>query len=170
MARKVKCNVTGEYGTSDTFIKIDNKYYKDRETYENNRKEKDLWHELINYICINLLNYEKGQPFPSLVTRKLNEFSFYNREVILQSFKEKEKDILYQINQDCKFDNEQSKIFYMFAIVKNNINDVNKKWKRKQLTEVKQQKSEINIETNIEELGTSKKGKDISGWLEDDEI
>ena len=104
------------------------------------------------------------------MTRKLNEFSFYNREVILQSFKEKEKDILYQINQDCKFDNEQSKIFYMFAIVKNNINDVNKKWKRKQLTEVKQQKSEIDIETNIEELGTSKKGKDISGWLEDDEI
>ena len=59
MARKVKCNVTGEYGTTDTFIKIDNKYYKDIQTYECDRKEKDLWHELIDYICINLLNYQK---------------------------------------------------------------------------------------------------------------
>ena len=27
MARKVKCAVTGKYGTSDEFVKIDGKYY-----------------------------------------------------------------------------------------------------------------------------------------------
>ena len=170
MARKVKCQVTGEYGTADTFVKINNKYYKSMEIYENNRREKDLWNELIKYICDNFLGYEKGQPFPSLITRKLNELSFYKREVIMQTFKEKEKDILYQINQDNKLNNDQDKIFYMFAIIRNSINDVNKRFKRKQLTEVKQQKSEIDIETNIKELGTNKKGKDISSWLEDDEI
>ena len=42
MARKVKCQITGEYGTSETFYKADNgKYYKSKELYNVWNKENE---------------------------------------------------------------------------------------------------------------------------------
>ena len=167
MARKVKCQVTGEIGTNETFFKVDNKYYKSQEIYEKHRKEKELWNEIIRYICEDLLGYASGQVFPSLVVKKLNEYKFYEREVILKAFKDKEKNILYQINQSGKFDNDNGKIFYMFAIIKNSINDTYKEWKREE-KEIQNYKKEIR---SIEILDTVKhENKDISSWLGEDEL
>lgn len=170
LARQVKCCITGEYGLSDVFIKVGNKYYKSQEVYDNDRKDKDLWNEIVRYICEDLLGYQTGQVFPSLIPRKLAEYKFYNREVILKTFQLKSSDILYQINQDGKFDNEQSKIFYMFAIVKNSINDVYKQWKRDNKQAINKDKEDYIGTNDIENLGTSKSGKDLSTWLEDDEL
>ena len=42
LARKVKCQITGEYGTSETFYKADNgKYYKSKELYNVWNKENE---------------------------------------------------------------------------------------------------------------------------------
>ena len=33
MARKVKCSATAEYGNFDEFIRVGNKYFKNKEVY-----------------------------------------------------------------------------------------------------------------------------------------
>jgi hypothetical protein len=170
MARTVKCAVTKEIGTSDTFIKIDGKYYKSQEVYDEDHKQKELWSEIIRYICEDLLKYQKGQVFPTLITKKLLELKYYDREVILETIKVKSNDILYQINQDGKFKDDTGKIFYIFAIIKNNINDIHKKWKYNQ-AQIRLSNNS-NIEGNINNIGKEnvQKGKDLTKWLEDDDI
>ena len=168
MARKVKCFITKEEGTSDIFIKIDNKYYKSQEIYDESQKAKESFKKLIKYIGEELLGYETGQVYPSLVFKKLTEYKFYDNEVILKTFKLKEKDILYQINQDNKFKNDNGKVFYMFAIVKNAINDVHKEWlkEQKQITlNNKQDMKPIEILESVKH-----DNKNIKNWLGDDDL
>jgi hypothetical protein len=167
--RKVKCAITGEDGTNETFIKIGNKYYKSQEIYDEFQRKKILRQQIIDFICYNLLDYQKGQKFPSLITNKLKDLEFYDNEVILKAFQDYENDIVYWMNHK-NFTSSAGKIGYMFAIVNNHINDIYDQWKRDKKQTIKEEKSEIQVNTDIviKDLGTNKKGKDISEWLEDD--
>lgn len=170
MGRKVRCAVTKEYGDSEEFVKIDGKYYKSQAIYDVVHREKALWNEIIRLICEDLLGYSKGQVFPSLITRKLKEYEFYDREVILETFELKKKDILYQLNQDGKFDDDNGKIFYMFAIIKSSINDVLKQHKRKEKQENSTESLSIENISDITIQNNNTGGRDISRWLEEDDL
>lgn len=115
------------------------------------------------------MDYQKGQKFPSLITKKIKELEFYDNEVILKAFQDYENDIIYWMNHK-NFTSSVGKIGYMFAIVNNHINDIYDQWKRDKKQTIKEEKSTIDIcdNTAIEDLGTNVKGKDISEWLEDD--
>jgi len=53
MARLVKCVVTGVCGNSSEFHKVGTKWYKDRETYLNYLKNKDISYEDILNLLID---------------------------------------------------------------------------------------------------------------------
>ena len=169
MGRRVKCQVTGEYGDSETFVKINKKYYKSQAIYDVDKKQKELWSQIVSFICEDLLGYTKGATFPTLITRKLNELNYYDREVILETFKQCREDILYWISRADKFDNDIGRIHYMFAIVKGKINDVDRVWKRRAEQTSRLQNIDVDAISSFEIKNNKFQNKDISKWLEDDE-
>ena len=168
MARSCKCAITGETGTTDTFVKIGSKYYKSQEIYDAEQHKKQTYKELIDYICREFLGYGNGQPFPPILPKKIKELSFYSNEVILETFKQCADDINYWLEHK-QFSNEYGMISYMFTIVKSNIADVAKKEKRNSAS--KEQTKNRMIECNdLAVVGSKKQGKDISRFLDDDEL
>lgn len=168
MARPCKCAITGEKGTTDTFVKINGRYYKSQEIYDADQMSKAKRRELIDYICREFLGYGNGQPFPTSLPQKLNELSFYDNDVILETFKRCASDIHYQMEHK-RFSAEYNKVAYMFAIVKNAIADVNTEFQHKKKQENTTKATEIEC-SNLSDIGTKARGKDISGFLNDDEF
>ena len=168
MARPCKCAITGEKGTTDTFVKINGKYYKSQEIYDANQMKKAKRKELIDFVCREFLGYGNGQPFPTSLPKKLNELSFYDDDVILETFKRCASDIEYQLEHK-QFSAEYCKIAYMFAIVKNAIADVDAELRRKEKQEQITKATEIEC-GDLSNIGTKCRGKDISSFLNDDEF
>lgn len=167
MGRKVKCFVTGEEGTSDTFIKIGAHYYKSQEVYDIYHHDREAHKAIVNLIC-DFLDYQPEQKFPTYIGTKLKEYSFYDNEVILETLKRSSDTIRYYMHNK-KFENDIRKIQYIFAIVSNNINDVDKEYKWK-----KQDKNSfVTAETfdNPQILSRPKSGtRDISQWLSEEDV
>lgn len=169
MARKVKCFVTGEEGTSDVFVKKpigkQNKYFKSNQIYEDYIKEKEVKDKLLIYISNVILNYREGQYLPTVLIKKINELaSIYTYHVVLETFQSKEDTLQYWMGLDNKFKNEYAKVSYMMAIVNNSINDVYKEWQYKQK---RKQSESIKVDTDIlnVDIVNSKTKKDISEFL-----
>ena len=168
MARRCKCAITGEIGTTDTFVRINGRYYKSQQIYDAEQMRKAQRKELIDYICREFLGYGNGQPFPTSLPIKLKELSFYDDSVILETFKQCASEIDYQLEHK-QFASEYNKVAYIFGIVKSRIADVNAEIIRKKKQENFQKP--INIECNdMSNVGTKIQGKDISSFLDDDEF
>lgn len=169
MARKVKCFITKEEGTSDTFVKIGKHYYKDQETY-NQWKEKEENRAKCLRLIAKYIGYSDFQKFPTVVTRFLKEYSAYGYDVIYDSLIECQETIEYYFRSKS-FDSDYAKCSYMFSIVRNKINDVYKK----KLRDKKTQSIQKNIEQPIAETADiamdhgisihAAKAKDI-GWID----
>lgn len=168
MPRKVKCAITGEYGTNETFVKIGTKYYKSQEIYDEDRRRKDLHKKIVDTILNDFLDYQQGQIPSSLLFKKLKELEFYDNEVILKTIEQQSDTIRYWMNNK-EFKNDNGKIAYMFAIIKGSINDVYKDWKREKDLERKLQGADYNIPIDMDVEVNKQEGKDLSKWLEDDE-
>ena len=170
MARNVKCSISGEYGKSDVFIKIGNRYYKTQEIYDIDEKNKNIRKEIIDYLCIEFLDYQNGQPFPPILPRKLKELEFYDNEIILEAFRQKHKDIRYWLDNK-KFDNDTGRVSYIFAIIKNSIADIKRQFdyskRQAQKVENKNLYNNENLDINI--IGSTASAKNISNWLEGDD-
>lgn len=170
MARKVKCQVTGEYGTSDTFVKIDGRYYKSVEVYEADRKKKQDRLDLIDYVCCEFLDYKEGQPFSSFLPRKLQELAYYDDSLILQVFKDQAQIIRDSFNR-ISFPNELNKISYMIGIVRNALPDALKKREREACQErLAASRTRIEEKPVVMQSPVERKTNDISCWLEEDEL
>lgn len=167
MARKVKCAITGENGTNETFIKIDTKYYKSQEIYDEDRRCKDLHKKIVDTILNDFLDYQKGQIPSSLLFKKLKELEFYDNEVILRTIEQQSDTIKYWMRTKG-FQNDNGKISYLFAIIKGSINDVHKTWKREKDLEQKLHNEDYSIPVNIDITANKQEIKDLSKWLEDD--
>ena len=173
MARKVRCHITGEYGTSETFYKAKNgKYYKSKELYDTWNKENEDRKYVIGRFATEFLDYVPGQVFPTILTKKLKELEFYGYVVIKKTINKSYDSIQYALKTK-EFKNEANKISYIFAIIKNNINDVYKQVLAEEKSQKKQEKQVINMDIDDEKtvmnIGTKQKAKDISCFLEDDE-
>ena len=167
MARTVKCHITGETGTTDTFIKIGRFYYKSQAVYDQYRHEIDTRNAIVTRIANEFLGYQAGQKFPAYIQKKLNELNYYSYDVILKTIDKMSDKIMYYMNNK-EFKNESGKISYIFAIISNNINDVNKEYQWKKKNEEHEHHTEI---VDIpEEIPTLSKVKDISSWLDGDDM
>lgn len=168
MGKRVKCHITGEIGSSDTFIKIGSYYYKSQEIYDADKKKKQNRLALIDYVCREFLNYEEGAPFSTFLPRKLQELKYYDDELILQAFKE-QADTIRQRFDVMQFPNELNKISYMIGIVRNALPDALSRYRR----EEKQRRQTLRTEEfSLSEMEQTprKKGKDLSRWLEEDDL
>jgi hypothetical protein len=171
MARTVKCQITGESGTSDIFYKAPNgKYYKSKELYDAWEQEKSNRQDIIELIATEFLGYVEGKVFPTFLVRKLKELEFYGYAVIKLTIERCKNSIDYAI-QTKEFKNDNAKTSYIFAIIKNNINDVYKECQQKEKTAQKQSKQTDSFETIDEEIlmniGSKCRAKDIGEFLED---
>lgn len=171
MARQCKCQVTGEKGTTDTFYKADNgKYYKSKEVYDIWNKENEDRKNVIERFAVDFLDYKPGQVFPTVLTKKLKELEFYGYDVINRTIDKAHNSIQYAI-QHKDFKNDVGKISYIFAIIKNNINDVYKQVLREEKIKEKQKNQTDHFEPISElelmNIGSKKKANDISEFLEE---
>lgn len=162
--RKVKCCVTGEMGSSDDFVKIDGRYYKSQAVYDEYQKDMEYYHKSIDMIS-DLMGYKPGQVFPTIVCKRLKELQFYGNECLYNTIIDNYKTCEWYMSNKG-FTNDMQKSAYLFAIIKNNINDEYKK-----MIEKKNKKRRIEntyIETaNLQDIGTSVKGRDIGEFLEE---
>lgn len=166
MARKVKCAVTGKYGTSDDFVKIDGKYYSSYDVYAEYAKSADYWKKLVDVLACDILGYEPGQPFPTLLTKRLKDLEFYDNEVIYKTVIYSKDAIQYSMKMK-NFGSDHARISYIMAILKSNINTVFKQVieERRQLK--KPTKTNIDIDGMDETKNPKQETKDISKFLED---
>lgn len=170
MARKVKCSVSGKWGTSDTFIKIDGKYYENKEVYEEQRKQTEYWKKAVEKITVDYLGYHKGEPYPTILNKRLKSLDFYSNEVIYRTILYSDSSIRNALNSK-EFNSTYAKIQYIMAIIRNNIAKV---WKIVR-TEQKEQKQKIANEKNdilnmdgLENINNPKQvNKDISKFVGD---
>lgn len=170
MARKVKCALTKESGTSDVFYKAENgKYYKSKELY-------DTWHLDVQKrtqarnLLLEYMDWQEGEPFPTLLLKKLKELDYYSGQVVLDTVRKCASSLEWAI-KNKNFLSTTSKIHYVFAIISNNIADVNKQnTLHKEYEKKREHNSEETLNANMEivEIGTTTKGKDISDFLEDE--
>lgn len=146
MGRRVRCYATGEYGTSETFIKIKDHYYKSQEVYDQMKHDQMVTKEIEEMILFDLLDYTSGQPFPSVMKKKLKELSFYKPEIVLMTLKEIKDSLLYMLGIK-HFDTDYGRIAYIFGAIKNHINDVYRREK-----EAEKAKCIISTSSEIGEL------------------
>lgn len=167
MGRKVKCRITGEIGNSDIFYKADNGlYYKSKELYEEYKQEAEYRRKIIDFFCIELLGYEKGCMFPTVLTKKLESLSAYSYKTIWATILYKEEDLRYWASVEDKFKNDYGKICYLFVIIVNSINEVQKKIKAQKRAYT----PTVEAPPEIEDISNkTNQNKDISQWLEEDE-
>lgn len=167
MGRKVKCRITGEIGNSDIFYKADNGlYYKSKELYEEYKQEAEYRRKIIDFFCIELLGYEKGCTFPTVLTKKLESLSAYSNKTIWATVLYKEEDLRYWASVEDKFKNDYGKICYLFVIIVNHINEVQKKIKAQKRAYTPTVEAPPEIEDISNQINQN---KDISKWLEEDE-
>ena len=170
MARKVRCCITGEYGTSDTFYRDEKtkRYYKNKEVFDNWRAQTDKRNEVLDIIA-DIVGYYNGEKFPSSITKKLKDLEeIYDIFTVYDTFVEKRDDIQFAIDTR-DFDTEYGKCAYIMAIVVNNINDIWIRRKREEKTKLKQEatlKSE-DMDFDYIPAPVKKNTKDISQFLED---
>ena len=139
MARKVKCQITKEWGTSDEFVKIGGKYYKSQEIYDKVQFQKDCYVKLKDIIVYDLLEFEPEQKFPSFVTKSIDKLSFYSNEQKLRALLET-YDKLKELLSKKSFKSDWQKSNYIFAVINNRLNDTYKAQKthEKQLAKSKE--------------------------------
>ena len=168
MAYKVKCIVTGEYGTSDTFVKHEDKYFKNEYVYQEYKKQTNFWKKIINKFAIEYLGYESGQPFPTFLPKRIKELDFYDNETIYRTMLYCDNTIYDSINTK-EFSSDYAKVSYILAILRNNINKI---WKivlqERRDAKLAYQPIPSNIYTSLSEIQNPKqKVKDISKFVED---
>jgi len=167
MARKVKCAVTNEYGTSDIFYKAENgKYYQSEEIYEKFKFENKC-RILILDKFVDIMGYNNTVQFPTILPKEIKNLHInFDYCIILKTFNKCLQNIKYALEHK-RFTNEFGKIKYIFAIIKNKINEVAREESNKKKYD---QTQDINIDIMNNDATNTKIHKDITEFLlRDDE-
>lgn len=179
MARKCTCKICKTKGDTDTFHKVTdekgrNSYYCNQEEYENFINEKNKRKSLLEYIALEVLNYDEGQIIHPIMIKKINEIhKFYDYEVIQECFKENKDTIQYWIKEK-NFTNEYNMVSYVMKIIEGNINDAYNKWKhmKKQMEKLKQDNVNLDTLNEIENnnINIVKKKDSILAFLDEGDM
>lgn len=177
MGRLVKCKICNKKIDSSlayahTHISKTGKIYTKKccseDEYKEYQQEQDC-RKLIFDFLKELMGYGENQVLPTVVNKKLSELHMgYTYNTIYETFVACKDNLEYWCNIDGKFNNEYQKISYIFAIVINNINDVDKKLRREQELDRQKDNHTVDVDVfDITEVATNKTNKkDISSFLD----
>ncbi len=118
MARRVKCSVTGEYGNIDEFIKIGNKYFKNEQTYEKYKSDREIHNKLMEKFS-ELLGYDGRIMIGStggFIIKKIKESSLSKQE-LYDSLIEKEEYIKELFGEITNHNNDVQHVIAIFKII-----------------------------------------------------
>lgn len=177
MGRKVVCQICKTKGDSDIFYKVTddkgkNKYYCNKEEYDNLKLEQKKFKDLMVYVAEEVLGYEDGQIVPPVIVKKVRNMNkFYDYDVIHECFSINKETIQYWINNK-NFDSEYGMSSYIMKIIESSINDVYNKWKHRKTVEQRQENDSINLIINEEVKQTSNNNKNnaILEFLDEEDI
>ena len=162
--RKVRCCITKEYGTTDTFYNEGGRWYKSKEICEAAKLKQKLHNDVIQRV-LDYLHYENGQPVPSMVLKCLDELKWYGDDVILRTFSEMDRQIQYYCSRK-NFTSVSGQIKYIFAIIGTHIPDVYKRVQQEQWAEKPQRKQQPQEELPV--MDARRSAKNITKYLEDE--
>ena len=116
MARKVKCQDTQEFSTSDVAYKADDgKYYSSEEAYL-----KIKCYIAYRFKCVeamfSVMGYKEGMILPTIFYKKLSELKNVGFEAVYNTIKSQFDSIQWAINNK-QFASEASKVIYIMAII-----------------------------------------------------
>ena len=162
MSRRVKCHATGEYGTSDSFIKVDGKYYKNQEVYEKYWKNKESRNKCLDDL-LEVCGYGNGRPVNTIIFRRLKEWNdYYSWETIIRSVA-LSRSAIQKADSTKSFTSEAGRLSYMLAIINNNLADANKS-EPVAVSTIKEAPEEIEI------ISAAPKKSSVANFLNEEEI
>ena len=188
----VKCRATGTVGPRDEYFVAPNGWYFQSEAiYQawmaGRRKEKAARNQAKHFekpgrtaesyrkLCDTMAEFigydpKNGQPMPPIVFRRLKDLDFYPDEIIQQTFDENRTAIQWAMTNK-KFTNDVGKASYMMAIVQNNIGAVYRREQDKANKTAKEvSRPDLDMMTNLSNIGTVHKGNDVSNLLGGDDL
>lgn len=119
MARRVRCSVTKESGDPTDFIKINGKYYKNQEVYEQFKAERELSENFYNKIA-KLLGYDNFRNFTGnsrgLLMKKIKDSKLTIRE-LYDSLIEKEEYINGLFGEITEHTSDNNRVLGLFKII-----------------------------------------------------
>lgn len=123
--------------------------------------------KMIFDIMRDLLEYEEKQVLPTTVNKKLSELHYgYTYNSIYETFVSCMETLRYWCGLDGKFDKEYQKISYIFAIITNSVNEIDKKIKRDKELDKKQDNHTIEVDVFDDIPNATTNKKDISSFLD----
>lgn len=170
---KVKCRVCGKKLTSDKAYKVtegkSNKYYCNQQEYEEMTREKETKDK-----CYKYMEELMKVSYSAIARKKINMLhEHYCYQVIYRAIKSAEKGIRFAV-ENKSFNNENAMVSYLLVIITNDINKIDKQYKKEQedlmkLFEEPKNNIDIDILNSVDDKPKGKpKVSDISEWLIDD--
>lgn len=175
MGRKYKCALCkSEIDSDKAYVrtsisgtgKVITKRYCSEQEF-NNYEHEMTCRKMIFDTIKDLLRYEEKQILPTTVNKKISELhNGYSYNSIYETFILSMDTLKYWCNIDGKFDKEYQKISYIFAIITNSINEIDKKIKREKELDRKQESHSLDVDIfdDMPIVATNK--KDISSFLD----
>lgn len=162
--RRVKCQDTGEYSTSDIAYRSDNgKYWSSEAAYIWWKKNKE-WKQKCIDLLFEILDYQQGMTVPGILWKNFSKYEKMGYEVVYETICGERKSIEWALHNK-EFKSEASMIVYVCRILENHMMDYYKAYKSLQK---EQEKNEAMVIPDAIDVQNKKQGaKDISRFLED---
>ena len=144
--RLVKCNATGEMLPVKDCVRIEGKYYKSEEAYNNMIEIKEKWQKITQTIIYEIFEYEFGQKPATVIFKFIKELKFYEPDIILRVLDDN-KDYLINIIRNKDFVSDYNRCAYIFAIINSKANELYRKYKKE-----KREQEKINSTMQVDML------------------
>lgn len=163
--RRVICHATGIYGNSlDYFKAPDGFYYQNQELYEQKKRESEFYRQVVAYMA-DLMGYQQGDVFPTVITRGLMQFKHYGYETVLATMQECRPQFEYAL-ASRSFGSDYQKASYFMAIITNHINDVSRQLKAQKEFNSRQASQPTTLPASPQDFTSTAPARDISSFLE----
>lgn len=163
MGRRVKCQDTGEYSTSDcTYRATNGRYWSSEAAYRHYLDQQEWYRKSVKLLMVEL---EYDDSFvPTLIMKNIKKYERVGYDVVYDTICQQHNAIMWAL-QNKTFDKEYYKITYIFKIIDNNILDV---YHAKKHNEEQKKINEAMIVPQDDNINNKKQAtRDISRFLED---
>lgn len=169
MSRRVKCQDTGEYSTSDCAYRATNgKYWSSEAAYQQWVENKE-WRQKSVDALFEILGYQSGMTVPGVLWKNFAKYEKMGYETVYETIIGERKNIEWAM-QNKEFKSEAGLISYVCRTLENHMMDYYKTIQAVKKAKEKQKNTQDNEDNNYSDAGLlSSKSHDVSQFLGDDE-